>query len=146
MDNYRKAAHTTFMINIHSVWITKYRKAVLLGDIANRTRELIKETCKKNKVGILSGFVSKDHVHLLVSMPPDLPVSQLVQFIKGYSSRKLFEEFVELKKQFLIPHLWARGYFAGSCGKVTEEVVISYIQNQNNELQINSQEEFELDI
>jgi len=141
LDNYRKAAHTTFVINIHLVWITKYRKAVLVGDIANRTRELIKETCKNNKVGILAGFVSKDHVHLLVSVPPDLSISQLVQFIKGYSSRQLFEEFIELKGQFLGQHLWARGYFAASCGKVTKEIIIEYIRNQDTELQSNTQEE-----
>jgi putative transposase len=133
LETYRKASHTTFTINIHLVWTTKYRKAALIGDIANRARELIREVCKKNKVGILAGHVSKDHIHLLVSIPPNISISQLVQYIKGFSSRKLLEEYEELEKQFWGQRLWGRGYFAGSCGKISNEVIINYIENQDKE-------------
>jgi putative transposase len=71
----------------------------------------------------LAGHISKDHVHLLVSGPPHLSVSKLVQYIKGYSSRKLLMEYKELNKQFWGQHLWARGYFATSSGNVTDEVI-----------------------
>jgi putative transposase len=133
LENYRKASHTTFTINIHLVWTTKYRKAALIGVIANRARELIREVCKNNKVGILAGHVSKDHVHLLVSIPPNLAISQLVQYIKGFSARKLLEEYKELEKEFWDQHLWGRGYFARSCGNVSNEVVIDYIENQDKD-------------
>ncbi len=86
--------------------------------------------CKNNKVEILAGHVSKDHVHLLVSAPPYLSVSKLVQYVKGYSSRKLLMEYKELNKQFWGQHLWARGYFAASSGNVTDEVILEYIKHQ----------------
>jgi len=133
MQNYRKSSHVTYDLKYHIVWITKYRKPVLVGKIAERTRELIRMVCKNNEVEILSGHVSKDHIHILVSAPPHLSVSKLVQYIKGYSSRKLLMENKELNKQFWGQHLWARGYFAASSGNVTDEVIIEYIQNQDIE-------------
>jgi len=113
------------------VWITKYRKPVLTGKVAERTIELIRGTCKQNDVEILAGHVSKDHVHLLVSSPPHLSVSKLVQYIKGYSSRKLLMEYKELNKAFWGQHLWALGYFVASSGNVTDEVIAEYIKNQD---------------
>ncbi|TEB08966.1 Transposase IS200 like protein [Pelotomaculum sp. FP] len=133
MQNYRKTSHVTFDIKIHLVWITKYRKPVLGGKIAVRVRDLIRLVAKNNEVEILAGHVSKDHVHLLVSVPPHLSVSKLVQYIKGYSSRKLLMEYKELNKQFWGQHLWARGYFAASSGNVTDEIIMEYIKNQDIE-------------
>ncbi|MDI3477879.1 MAG: REP-associated tyrosine transposase [Thermoanaerobacterium sp.] len=100
MQNYRKSSHATYDLKYHVIWITKYRKPVLVGKIAERTRELIRMVCKNNEVEILSGHVSKDHTHILVSAPSHLSVSKLVQYIKGYSSRKLLMENKELNKQF----------------------------------------------
>lgn len=131
MEGYRKSSHSTYSIKVHLVWITKYRKVALTGKIGERTRELIRFVCQKNEVEILAGHVSKDHIHLLVSMPPHLSVSKLVQYIKGYTSRKLLMENKELNKQFWGRHLWARGYFAASSGNVTNEVIIEYIKNQD---------------
>ncbi|MGF7396829.1 IS200/IS605 family transposase [Thermoanaerobacterium thermosaccharolyticum] len=134
MQNYRKSSHATYDLKYHIVWITKYRKPILVGKIAERTRELIRMVCKNNEVEILSGHVSKDHIHILVSAPPHLSISKLVQYIKGYSSRKLLMENKELNKQFWGQHLWARGYFAASSGNVTDEVIIEYIEeNQKND-------------
>ena len=72
MENYRKSAHSTYDIKYHLVWITKYRKPVITGQIALRTRELIRIVCQSNKVEILAGHVGSDHIHLLVSVPPYL--------------------------------------------------------------------------
>ena len=131
MEHYRKSAHAIYDIKLHLVWITKYRKPVLTGKVAERTRELIRGTCKENDVEILAGHVSKDHVHLLVSVPPHLSASKLVQYIKGYSSRKLQMEYKELNKMFWGQHLWGRGYFVASSGNVTDEVIAEYIKNQD---------------
>jgi putative transposase len=131
MENYRKSSHCTYDIKYHLVWITKYRKPAITGKIAERTRELIRNTCKQNEVEILTGHVSKDHVHLLVSAPPHLSASKLVQYLKGYSSRKLQMEYKELNKQFWGQHLWARGYFVASSGNVTDDVIAEYIKNQD---------------
>jgi len=86
-----------------------------------------------NEVQILAGHVGKDHIHLLVSVPPYLSASKLVQYIKGNTSRKLQMEYKELNKQFRGRHLWARGYFVASSGNVTDEVIQEYIQNQDLE-------------
>ena len=131
MQNYRKSAQCTYDIKYHLVWITKYRKPVLTGKIAERTRELIRGTCQQNEVEIIAGHVSKDHVHLLVSAPPHMSASKLVQYIKGYSSRKLQMEYKELNKQFWGRHLWGRGYFVASSGNITDEVIAEYIKNQD---------------
>lgn len=133
MTNYRKSAHATYDIKYHIVWITKYRKPVITGNIAERTRELIRQICQTNDVEILAGHVGKDHIHMLVSVPPHLSASKLVQYLKGNSSRKLQMEYKELNKQFWGQHLWARGYFAASSGNVTDEIIAEYIKNQDLE-------------
>jgi len=130
MENYRKTSHATFDIKYHIVLITKYRKSVLTGVIAERTREVIRMVCKSNDVEILNGHVSKDHIHLLVSVPPHLSVSKLVQYLKGNTSHKLLMEYKELNKQYWGRHLWASGYFAATTGNVTDEVLMEYIRNQ----------------
>ena len=131
MDGYRKSAHCTYDIKYHLVWITKYRKPVIVGKIAERTRELTRQVCQRNEVEILAGHVSKDHIHLLVSVPPHLSASKLVQYIKGYTSHKLQAEYKELNKQFWGQHLWARGYFVASSGNVTDEIIAEYIKTQD---------------
>ena len=131
MESYRKSAHSTYDIKYHLVWITKYRKPAIVGRIAQRTRELTRQVCEKNDVEILAGHVSKDHMHLLVSAPPHLSASKLVQYIKGYTSHKLQMEYKELNKEFWGKHLWARGYFAASSGNVTDEIIAEYIRTQD---------------
>jgi putative transposase len=131
MKNYRKTSHSVYDLKFHLVWITKYRKPVLFGNVATRLRDLVRETCKSMEVEILKGHVSKDHVHLLVSVPPYISVSDLVKRVKGKTSRKLLSENRNLMKQFWGRHLWARGYFAASSGNVTDEVIMEYIAMQD---------------
>jgi putative transposase len=99
--------------------------------VADRVRTLIREICNQNEVEILKGHVSKDHVHLFVSVPPYLALSKLMQALKGKSSRKLLSENKELSRQFWGRHFWARGYFAASSGNITDEVIMQYIENQD---------------
>lgn len=113
------------------VWITKYRKPVITGKIAVRTSESIRIICNRNDVEILAGHVGADHIHMLVSAPPHLSVSKLVQYIKGNTSKKLQMEYKELNKQFWGQHMWARGYFAANSGNVTDEIIKEYIRNQD---------------
>ncbi len=127
---YRKTSHSVYDLKYHVVWITKYRKAVLRGEIGRRVREIIRQTCAELDVHILSGVVQPDHIHLLVSVPPNLSVSELMQRLKGRSSRKMLQEYTELRRQFWGRHFWARGYFAASSGNVTDEVIKQYIESQ----------------
>lgn len=133
MENYRKSSHTVYDIKYHIVWITKYRKPVLRGDVAHRLRELVREICKSKDVEIIRGHVSRNHVHIFVSCPPHYSVSQLVQSIKGKTSRKLMMEYKSLNRAFWGRHIWARGYFVASSGNVTDEVIMKYIEEQNLE-------------
>ena len=105
----------------------------MTGTIAERARELIRQICKENDVEILKGHVSSDHVHLLVSVPPHLAISKLVQYLKGKSSYKMLQENKQLSKMFWGRHLWGRGYFVATSGNVTDEVIMEYIENQDVE-------------
>ena len=133
MEHYRKTSHSVYDVKYHIVWVTKYRKPVLVGEVAIRSRDLIRQCCNSLDVHILKGHVGKDHIHLFVSVPPTLSLSKLLQSIKGRSSRRMLEEFKTLKKQFWGRHLWARGYFVASSGNVTDEVIAKYIEDQDLE-------------
>ena len=134
MTEYRKGSHTIYDIKYHIVWITKYRKPVMRGEIGVRLRELIRQTCETLEVQIVKGHISPDHVHLLVSVPPQIAVSTLIQRLKGRTARRMLEEFGELRRQFWGQHLWARGYFVASSGNVTDEIIAEYIENQTEKL------------
>ena len=134
MENYRKSSHTVYDLKYHVVWITKYRKPILRGEIAERARELIQEVCKAKDIEIVKGHISKDHVHIFVSVPLHISVSQMVQFLIGKTSRKMLAEYKSLSRTFWGRHMWARGYFVASSGNVTDEVIIKYIEEQGKEL------------
>ena len=93
MGEYRRGAHTVFEIHLHLVWITKYRRAALKGEVATRTRDLIRDICGQHEVKILKGHVSKDHVHLFLSIPPQVTISRLLQWLKGKTAHHLMVEF-----------------------------------------------------
>ena len=130
MAEYRHGAHAVYDIKYHLIWITKYRYKVLRGRVAERARDVIRQICEAREVIIIRGAVSPDHVHMLVSAPPQLAPSKLVQYIKGRSSRRLQEEFEDLRKRYWGQHLWARGYFCASVGTVDEKTIREYIENQ----------------
>ena len=95
-----------------------------------RARDLIRQVCQARDVVIIRGAVSPDHIHMLVSAPPQLAPAKLVQYVKGRSSRRLQDEFPELRKRYWGQHLWARGYFCATVGTVDEQMVKAYIENQ----------------
>ena len=130
MEHYRRTSHTRFDIKYHFVWITKYRKKLLGGEVGIRLRQIIKDICAELEVEIIKGHVSKDHVHLFVSSPPHVSPSYLMQRVEGKSSRKLLQEYSHLKKQCWGRHLWVRGFLVASSGNVTDEMVNEYIESQ----------------
>lgn len=107
MDGYRKNGHAVFDIKYHVIWVTKYRYKALRGPIAIRTRELIRQGCEARGITILQGSVGKDHIHLLLSCPPSLAPSKIIQYLKGRSSRLLQDQFPDLKKK----------YWGNTCGQ-----------------------------
>lgn len=130
MENYKRGSHTVWDLKYHLVWTTKYRYKVLGGDVGLRCRELIREIARSQEMEIHAGSINRDHVHLLISIPPQLSVSRAVQFMKGKSSHRLLSEYQVLKKRYWGQHLWSRGYWAVSSGNVTDEVWKEYIENQ----------------
>lgn len=133
-EEYRKGSHTVYDLQYHFVWVTKYRYCVLTGEVALRARDLIRQTCEARDITILSGHVGKDHVHLHVSCPPELAPCKVAQYVKGRSSRLIQREFPHLHKRYWGKHLWARGYFCASVGKVTEKMIQAYIEHQEKSL------------
>jgi putative transposase len=131
MENYRTSSHSRYDIKYHFVWITKYRKRILMGPVGLRLRELIREICRTYEIEILRGAVSADHVHVLLSCPPNLSPSKIMQYLKGKTSRKLMMDFKHIQKQYWGRHLWARGYFVASSGNVTDEAIMDYISHQD---------------
>ena len=125
-----------FEIHRHLVWTTKYRKRIMAGEVGLRVRELVREVCRQHEVTILRGHVShvsSDHVHLRVSIPPQVTISRLVQWLKGRSSHHLLAEFAHLRKTFWRRHVWARGDVCCSSGHVTDEVIKKDIAEQGEE-------------
>ena len=130
MAEYRHGAHAIFDIKYHVIWITKYRYKILVGRVAERARDLIRQSCQAREMVIVRGAVSPDHIHMLLSVPPHLAPAKVVQYLKGRSSRRLQEEFPELRKRYWGQHLWARGYFCATVGAVDEKTIREYIENQ----------------
>jgi putative transposase len=135
MTEYRKGSHSVYLLHYHFVFIPKYRKPVLRGEVGMRVRELIRRICQALDVEIVRGHIRPDHVHLLLSAPPTLSPSRLMQAIKGKTSYQLLRDFRSLRKEFWGRHLWARGYFVSTSGNVTDEVISKYIESQDVEPQ-----------
>jgi putative transposase len=133
MSEYRKSSHTVHRFHDHFVFVTKYRKPVLRGEVGQRLRDLIREICRSNDIEIVKGHVHPDHVHLLLGVPPNLSPSRVMQAIKGKTSHHLLREYRKVNKEFWGRHLWARGYFGASSGNVTDEVLAMYIEHQDVE-------------
>lgn len=129
---YEKGKHCTFYHRYHLVWITKYRYKVLQGDIRLRIREIIRQVCSENRVEIIKGVLASDHVHMFVSIPPSLSVSDFMRKVKGRSSHKVQREFPQLKKRYWGRHFWGRGYFSTTNGAITEDIVLQYLESHSD--------------
>ena len=132
MTENRYGSHSVSRLTAHLVWVTKYRYHVLKGDVQIRCRELIIQICDAEDVKILKGVVSQDHVHMLIEYPPAKSISELVKRLKGRTSRRLQEEFPQLRKQYWGRHFWAIGYGVWSTGNITEEVVKEYLDHHRD--------------
>ena len=133
MTEYLHGSHSIFLIHLHIVWVTKYRKKILAGDISLKLRKIIREICTFESIEIMRGHISSDYVHLFISIPPKVAISNLVEKLKERSSHKLMMSFPSLQKQYWGRHMWARGYFCCSSGNVTDEIIKEYIENQTQD-------------
>ena len=139
----RKSSHSVHSLQVHLVWITKYRYHVLQGDVQLRCRDILRQVCNSLDIQILKGVVSKDHIHLHLSYPPVLSISDIVKRLKGRSSRMLLQEFPELNRRYWGNHFWGIGYGSWSTGNITEELLSSYLDHHKDHP--NSNENFILE-
>ena len=125
-------AHCKWECQYHIVFIPKYRKKKLYGLVRDDVREIIRTLCKYKKVEIIAGAVCADHVHLRVSIPPKLSVSDFVGYLKGKSALMIFDKHPEMGNKW-DRSFWARGYYVSTVGNVDEETVKEYIRRQIEE-------------
>ena len=132
MEENRRGSHSVYELHVHIVWSTKYRYSVLRGDVQLRCRDLIRQACDSMDIRIMKGVVSNDNVHLHLSYPPKLSVSEIVKRLKGRSARLLLDEFSELKRRYWGQHLWGIGYGAWSSGNITDEMIQKYLDHHKD--------------
>ena len=121
--------HTKWKCQYHIVFIPKYRRKTMYGRVREDLREIIKTLCEYKKVEIIEGAVCMDHVHLCVSIPPKIKVSEFMGYLKGKSALMIFDRHPEMGNKYN-RHFWARGYYVATVGDITEETVRKYITEQ----------------
>jgi len=122
-----KTRWTHYNIAYHFVWIPKYRRRILTGEVQAETKRLIAECCTRHDVTLLALETDEDHVHVFVSAPPRFSPADIAGLLKGYSSKYLRERFPHLKKCGK-EHLWTQAYYIGTAGNVSAEVIRRYIE------------------
>lgn len=133
--NSSSLAHAKWKCQYHIVFIPKYPRKVLLGQLKSDVREIIKKLCEYRRIEIVEGAVCNDHVHLCVSLPPKYSVSDFVGYLKGKSALMIFDKHPELTTKWT-KSFWARGYYVATVGNVTEDAIKKYIQEQSKEAEI----------
>jgi len=131
MDD-QSLAHTRWKCQYHIVFIPKYRRKVMYGKVMKDVREILRTLCRYKKVEIVEGAVCSDHVHLCVSIPPKMAVSEFMGYLKGKSALMIFDKHPELGNKFE-RDFWARGYYVSTIGNVDEATIRKYIREQEAE-------------
>jgi putative transposase len=132
MELIKSLKHTKWDCKYHIVWIPKYRRKVLYGDLRKYLGEVLRDLAQQKESKVLEGHLMPGHVHMLLSIPPKHAVTQVVGFIKGKSAICVARNFGNRRKNFTGEKFWARGYFVSTCGKDDEEIK-EYIKHQEQE-------------
>ena len=125
-------AHTKWMCKYHIVFTPKYRRKVIYNQYKEDIRDIIKQLCGYKGVEIIEGHLMPDHIHMLVSIPPNISVSQFVGYLKGKSSLMIFDRHANLKYKYGNRHFWCRGYYVDTVGR-NKERIAEYIRHQLDE-------------
>lgn len=129
MDNkYKSNKNIVYSCKYHVVWCPKYRRKVLVDDVASSLKELIVEICNINQTELIELEIMPDHVHLLVDVDPQFGIHKLIKLIKGRTSRELRSKYPFLKTK--LPTLWTNSYFVSTVGGAPLSVIKQYIENQ----------------
>ena len=125
-------AHTQWECKYHIVFAPKYRRQIIYGKIKQDIGQMIRKLCEYKGVEIIEAEACKDHIHMLVSLPPKYSVSQFMGYLKGKSSLMIFEKYANLKYKYGNRHFWCRGYYVSTVGK-NRKAIEQYIRNQLHE-------------
>ena len=125
-------AHSTWRLQYHIVFAPKYRRKVIYGQLKADVGAILRKLCEEKNVEIIEAEACPDHIHMLVSIPPQLSVAQFVGFLKGKSTLMIFDRHANLKYKYGSRHFWCRGYYVDTVGK-NEKMIAEYIRNQMQE-------------
>ena len=128
-------AHTKWECKYHIVFAPKYRRQIIYGKIKQDIGQMIRKLCQYKGIEIHEAEACKDHIHMLVSIPPKYSVSQIMGYLKGKSSLMIFDRHANLKYKYGNRHFWARGYFVDTVGK-NKQRIQEYIKRQLEQDQI----------
>ena len=131
MNDFRSLSHTTWGCKYHLIWIPKYRKKVLFGNLRKYLGDVFRELALQKESKVLEGHLMGDHVHMLVSIPPKYAVSQVVGYIKGKSAIHIARTYAGHRHNFIGQNFWARGYFVSTVGR-DEGTIRKYIKRQED--------------
>ena len=129
MKDINSLSHSRWRCKYHIVFAPKYRRQVIYGKIKADVGKILRELCERKGVEIEAAECCKDHIHMLVSIPPQLSVSQFMGYLKSKSSLMIFDRHANLKYKYGNRHFWCRGYFVDTVGKY-ETAIREYINNQ----------------
>ena len=132
MEMQESLKHTIWDCKYHVVWIPKYRKKAVYGELRRELGEVFRELARQKESKIEEGHLLPDHMHMMVSIPLKYSVAQVVGFIKGKSAIHIARTYMNRRKNFIGENFWARGYYVSTAGK-DEAVVRRYIQQQEAE-------------
>ena len=122
-------AHTTWNCKYHIVFAPKYRRQIMYGKIKTDIGMMLRKLCEYKGIEIIEAEACKDHIHMLVSIPPKYSVSQIMGYLKGKSSLMIFEKYANLKYKYGNRHFWCRGYYVDTVGR-NKKAIEQYIRNQ----------------
>ena len=122
-------AHTKWNCKYHIVFAPKYRRQIIYGKIKKDIGMMLRKLCEYKEVDIIEAEACKDHIHMLVSIPPKYSVSQIMGYLKGKSSLMIFEKYANLKYKYGNRHFWCRGYYVDTVGR-NKKAISEYIRNQ----------------
>ena len=128
MDN-KSIAHTRWNCTYHIVFIPKYRRKIMYGELKKDIVEIIKKLCEMKQVELIDGRVCRDHIHMYVAIAPKLSVSEFMSYLKGKSALMIFDKHANLKYKYGNRHFWAEGYYVSTVG-LNEATIKKYIQDQ----------------
>jgi putative transposase len=132
MNNYRTLNHSKWDCKYHVVFIPKYRKKLLYRELRRELGKHFRALTEQKESKVEEGHLMPDHVHMLISIPPKYAVAQVIGYMKGKSAIHIARTYMEVKRNFVGQHFWARGYFVSTVG-ADEEVIRRYIRHQEEE-------------